>query len=284
MMPFGRRAATPAQPTRMAPMAQPATVMPTTTVVYDGSVELAAMQTPTVKVDVAASPTAAAPTAKPAMNLINSKSLLLDFEVKSVGPSGVGSVELWYTRNGQIWHKHNGPTPTQSPIAVDVSEDGLYGFTVVASSGSGIGRTSPQPGEPPQIWVEVDTTRPDLHLVNTQAGVDENGRALTLRWTCTDKNLVSRPITLYYAEQASGPWMPFATNLDNVGQYTWQVPQGLPAQLLVKVEATDRVGNNAEDQMAMPAPADLMRPKAAITKASRNGVIQQTQSVAPQGR
>src|SRR5205085_891724 len=110
--------------------------------------------------------------------LINSKSLLLDFDVKGVGPSGVGAIELWYTRNGQTWQKHNGPVPTQSPIPLDVSEDGLYGFTVVASNGVGLGRTPPQPGDAPQIWIEVDTTRPEVKLINTQAGIAENGRTL----------------------------------------------------------------------------------------------------------
>src|SRR5262249_2970509 len=132
----------------------------------------------------------------------------------------------------------------------------------------------PQPGEAPQIWVEADTTRPEVKLVSTQAGVDENGRTLTLRWTATDKNLVARPITLSYAEQPQGPWTPFATNVDNSGLYVWHMSRGLPNSVLLKVEATDRVGNVGEDQTTMPAPIDLSRPQAALIKASRNGTLQ----------
>src|SRR5262249_32594899 len=149
--------------------------------------------------------------------------------LKGMGPSGIGAVELWYTRNGQIWYKYNGEgTQTQSPFIVEVAEDGLYGFTVVACNGVGIGKRAPQPGDAPQIWVDVDTTKPEVHLLITQAGADETGRTLTLRWTALDRNLVARPITLSYAERPQGPWIPFATNLENQGEYTWHISSGLP--------------------------------------------------------
>jgi hypothetical protein len=276
--PFNRRGPVPASAPaqmRLAPVPQPAAmpVVTETMTMVDSSVELAAMQTATVTIDPNATSRGAS-AGGPPIQLVNSRSLVLDFELKGVGASGLGNIELYYTRNGQIWHKHNGPVPSQSPIPVDVSEDGLYGFTVVASNGVGLGRTPPQPGDPPQIWVEVDTTKPEVKLLSTQAGVDVNGRTLTLRWTATDKNLVNRPITLSYAEQAQGPWTPFATNVDNTGLYTWHMSPGLPNQVLLKVEATDRIGNVGDDQSAMPAPIDLSRPQAILMKASRNGVLQ----------
>ena len=273
---FGRKgpAPMPAQQGRLTPVPAPA-AQPSSQAILDGSVEMAAMATPSITIDAGSNP-AMAGAPRPPAHMINSRSLVLDFEIKSVGPSGLGTVELWYTRNGQIWHKHTGPGQTQSPIAVEVLEDGLYGFTVVATNGVGLSRVPPQPGDPPQIWVEVDTTKPEVHLVNTAANMDENGRTLTLRWTASDKNMVARPITLSYSERPEGPWTPFATNLENTGVYTWQMSSGVPAQVLVKIEATDRVGNLGEDKFAMPAPVDLIRPRAAITRASRNGVIMQT--------
>jgi hypothetical protein len=259
-------------PTPAPPLADPSQGMPA---VAESSIDLAAMQTPTVTVDM--SHNSGGGQGGPAVQIINSKSLLLDFEVKGVGPSGVGTVELYYTRNGQIWHKHNGPVPAQSPLPVDVSEDGLYGFTVVVNNGVGLGRTPPQPGDVPQIWVEVDTTRPEVKLINTQAGIDETSRTLTLRWTATDKNLVARPITLSYAEGPQGPWIPFATNVDNTGLYMWRMSPGMPTAVLVRVEATDRVGNVGVDQSALVAPVDLSRPQASLIKASRNGTVQPMQ-------
>ncbi|MBV9126285.1 MAG: hypothetical protein JO112_23290 [Planctomycetes bacterium] len=210
----------------------------------------------------------------PSVQLVNSRNLVLDFEVKGTGPSGVGNVELWYTRNGQIWQKHRAASQVQSPFTIDVPEDGLYGFTVVAVNGVGLSRNPPHPGDVPQVWVEVDTLKPEVHLLSTKVGVDEMGRTLSLRWTATDKNLPARPITLYYAEQADGVWTPFATNLENSGHYVWHMSSGLPSQVLVRVDATDRVGNVGGDQSSMPTPMDLTRPSAEITHVGRNGTIQ----------
>jgi hypothetical protein len=212
----------------------------------------------------------------PAMLMVNSPNLIIHFKVKDLGPSGIGTVDLWYTRNGQSWHRFNMAPQSQSPFQVDVPEDGLYGFTVVANNGMGIGKQPPQPGDPPQMWVDVDTTRPEVHLLNTVAGIDGQGRTLALHWAASDRNLPARPITLSYAEQPQGPWIPFATNLENTGHYTWQMSPGLPNQVLVRVSATDRVGNIGEDQSSMPIPVDLSRPSATIEGVNRNPVIQQT--------
>jgi hypothetical protein len=241
---------------------------PTPNSIHDESVQLAAMTARTVTVPSAG-------TSGPTMQMVNSRNVVIDFELKGVGESGLGEVELWYTLNGQTWFKYSGGVQTQSPFVVEVAQDGLYGFTVVARNGMGIGKTPPQPGDAPQVWVDVDTTRPVVRLLNTQTGADENGRTLTLRWSATDRNLVSRPITLSYAEQSQGPWFPFATNLENSGEYTWHMSAGLPKQVLVRVEATDRIGNCGEDRMTLPAPVDLARPTAMIRNVSRNGVIMQ---------
>jgi len=244
------------------PSAMPATVQ-------DDSLQLAALQSRPVA--VSAQPN----TGQGGINaqLVNSRNLVIDFELKGAGPSGVSNVELWYTLDGQSWSKYPGGRQLQSPFVVDVTDDGLYGFTVVATNGMGIGRTPPQPGDPPHMWVDVDTTRPEVHLLSTEAGLDANGRTLTLRWTATDRNLVARPITLAYAERSEGPWIPFATNLENVGSFTWRLSPGMPNQVIVRVTATDRVGNVGLDQSTMPTPVDLSRPTVTIKNVSKNGVI-----------
>jgi len=245
-----------------------------TPVITDPSVELAAMQSRTVTVPAGTDVTAGPAAAGPPVQMVNSRNLVIDFELKNLGPSGVGAVELWYTRNGQVWFKSPGAPQTQSPFVLDVSEDGLYGFAVVASNGMGIGKSAPQTGDPPQVWVDVDTTRPEVRLLSTRAGADEIGRTLILKWSASDRNLVPRPITLSYAENPDGPWIPFATNVENSGSYVWHMSPGLPQHVLVRAEATDRVGNSAGDQSNLPAPVDLNRPTATIRNVTRNGSIQ----------
>jgi hypothetical protein len=263
-------AQTPARPFSLWPHAKQA--KESKTAIHDDAVELAAMKSRIVTVSTG--PGSASGMAN--VQMVNSRGLVIDFDLKCMGPSGVGAVELYYTRNGQTWTKYQGEgVQTQSPFVVEVAEDGLYGFTVVASNGMGIGKAPPQPGDAPQMWVDVDTTRPEVRLINTQAGADENGRTLTLRWSAMDRNLVARPITLSYAERPQGPWIPFATNVENLGEYTWHMTSGMPRQVLVRVEATDRVGNTGADATAMPGPVDLTRPTASIRNVSRNGTIQQ---------
>jgi hypothetical protein len=205
--------------------------------------------------------------------MVNSRSLVIDFDMKDLGPSGVGDVELWYTRNGQTWAKSPGLPQQNSPFILEASEDGLYGFTVVARNGLGLAKPAPQPGEAPQMWVDVDTSKPEVHLLGTQVGGDDSGRTITFRWTATDRNLVAHPISMAYADRPEGPWIPFAMNLDNTGSYTWHPSSGLSGRLLVRVQAIDRVGNMGSDQTIMPDSQDLARPTATVRNVSRNGVI-----------
>lgn len=238
----------------------------------ESSVELGTTEASTVSVAPPAGQ-AAPSQPMPRVHQVNSRNLLIDFALKGIGASGVGNVELWYTRNGQSWGKYPGGRQTMSPFVVTTTEDGLYGFTVVACDGLGVSKTHPQPGDPPHTWVDVDTSKPEVRLLNTEAGVDESGRTLTLHWSVLDRNLVGRPITLSYADHANGTWIPFATNLENNGYYTWRMSPGLPGRVLVRVAATDRAGNIGQDQSTMPAPVDSSMPTATIRNITRNGVI-----------
>jgi hypothetical protein len=198
------------------------------------------------------------------VRMVNSKRLSLNYEIKDVGPSGVSTVELWYTQNGRKWQKYDIASQPRPPFVVDLKEEGLYGFTLVARNGVGLGKRPPRPGDQPQIWVEVDTTKPVVKLLETQIGVSGDGQYLSIRWKATDNNLGQRPITLAYAEQAVGPWTPIAANLENSGAFMWQLPQNVPSRFLVRVEATDLVGNVGIAQMLEPILLDLSQPTVSI--------------------
>src|SRR5262249_51683483 len=116
----------------------------------------------------------------------------------------------------------------------------------------------------PQVWVEVDLTKPVVRLTSVDVGRGADSGRLTLRWTASDKNLGPQPITLSYAEQASGPWKPIAPNVDNSGSFVWQMPKDVPYQFLVRVEATDRAGNIGFDETTKPVIVDLLQPKGII--------------------
>jgi hypothetical protein len=197
----------------------------------------------------------------PAVRMVNSKRILLNYEVKDVGPSGVASVDLWYTQDGRTWHKH-GTCKATPPYAAEVPDEGLYGFTLVAKSGLGMSKQPPQTGDLPQAWVEVDLTAPVVQVGTIKPGPD--ARTLAIQWTASDRNLGRRPITLSYGESKDGPWTPIAANLENSGRHVWQLPAGVPGRVFVRVEAADLVGNVGTAQTPAPVLIDMSQPSVSI--------------------
>ena len=196
--------------------------------------------------------------------MVNSKQISLNYRVEDVGPSGV-IVELWYTQDGRNWQKYAEQAKPEPPFVFEVAREGLYGFSLVARSGVGIGDRPPQAGDPPQIWVEVDLTKPDVRLLSADVGRGADAGSLTVTWTAADKNLGRNPITLAYSEHAEGPWQTIAASLENTGRYVWRMPStGVPYRFLVKVEAADRAGNVGAALTPQPVIVDLSRPKPVI--------------------
>src|SRR5262249_46870558 len=162
-----------------------------------------------------------------------------NYKVKDAGPSGLARVDLWYTRDGRTWKQY--PSSIQHfrpPYLAEVDDEGLYGFTLVACNSRGISKAPPKSGDPPQIWVEVDVTKPVVNLIGVAPSLEGKARNVLIRWRASDKNLGNRPITLSYAEQSSGPWIVLASKIENKGLYVWQMPSAVPRQVYVRVEAT----------------------------------------------
>jgi len=205
-----------------------------------------------------------APATASGVRFVNSKRFRLNYEVKDVGPSGITGVELWYTQDGRTWHKHDATPHQHSPYVVEVGDEDLYGFTLRVRSGAGMGKEPPRPGDPPQVWVAVDATEPAVRLLAAEPGTGQGAGTITILWAASDKNLTQQPITLSYAEQAAGPWVPIATKLPNTGRYLWQIPPGTPLRFLVRVEAADQAGNVGSDQSPGPLTGDPAQPSVAI--------------------
>ena len=194
---------------------------------------------------------------------VNSKRINLNFKLDDVGPSGVAEVELWYTTNGRSWSKYpqRFEDPQQSAISFDVEGEGVYGITLCAKSGVGLGERPPQIGDRPQLWIEVDLTKPTVQIQNVIVGAGVDKGKLHIHWSARDKNLGNDPITLSYAEQSKGPWKTIAEKLPNSGRFVWALPERVPYQFYVKVEAVDRAGNVGEAITAELVKVDLATPK-----------------------
>jgi hypothetical protein len=146
----------------------------------------------------------------------------------------------------------------------EMAREGLYGFTLVVRSGVGLGDSPPQVGDPPQVWVEVDWTKPSVEDVAAVVGRGPDTGKLTVTWRALDKNMAAQPITLSYAQQKDGPWTPFARDLENTGRYVWRMDQNVPFKFFVRVEAKDKAGNVGSADTDKQAIVDLSQPKGVI--------------------
>jgi len=199
--------------------------------------------------------------------LVNSKRISLNYELKEVGPSGVSAVELWYTQDGRSWNRYPQNATqeaSQRPFVFDVNGEGLYGITLVAKSGVGLGMRPPQLGDRPQIWIEVDLTRPVVQIQSVTVGQGADKGKLFVTWSARDKNMAQSPISVAYGEQQTGPWTPIAEHQANTGRYVWTIPEHVPYQFYVRVEARDRAGNAGDAVTPQMVKVDLSQPRVNI--------------------
>ncbi len=173
---------------------------------------------------------------------VNTKLFEIDY-TNPPQPMTVGRVELWGTRDGGVtWQSFGYDSDSRSPMLARVSDEGTYGFKVAFHPMYGPPAQAPSQGEMPSTVVRVDLTRPDATLL----GVDRTPSApnqLSIRWQAADTQLADTPISLYYADAATGNWLPIAQGLQNSGEYRWKLPGGLPPEVQIRIEAHDRAGN-----------------------------------------
>ncbi|MBX9678699.1 MAG: hypothetical protein K2X38_08030 [Gemmataceae bacterium] len=201
---------------------------------------------------------------------VNSKRISLNYDLKDVGPSGVASIELWYTMDRRTWNKYpntfgGGEAGASSaPISFPVAGEGVYGISLVAKSGVGLGDRPPQIGDLPQLWIEVDLTKPVVQLQSVLVGQGVDKGKLAIGWVAKDKNLGREPITISFAETPTGPWTPIVEKHPNTSRFIWNMPERVPYQFHVKVEAVDLAGNVGEAATESLIKVDLSVPKARI--------------------
>src|SRR5262245_56006923 len=198
------------------------------------------------------------------MLLVNSRKIRLNYNITDIGPSGVSAVELWATRDGRTWQRYSNEPPPAGPLVVHVAEEGRYGFSIVARSGTGMKSPAPQAGDAPQVWVEGDEPRPVVKIKDVHPGTGRDVATLYVHFTAADVHLTPRPVSISMATKKDGPWTTIASGLENTGVYGWEMPKDLPYQFYVRVEAEDRAGNVGLCCTAEPIKVDLSRPRGTI--------------------
>jgi len=193
--------------------------------------------------------------------MVNSRLFELEYDVDAVGPSGVGRVVLWGTRDGgRTWTHFGTDRDNRSPMLVTVPDEGIYGFRVAIENGIGLGAEKPRSGDPPQVRVGVDLTKPDVRLLSAERGRGEEAGRLVICWETADQMLAERPVSLFYSDTRGGPWLRIASGLENTGRYAWSVDRRLAERIYFRVEVRDAAGNVAHFETSEAVPLDPVPP------------------------
>jgi len=200
--------------------------------------------------------------------LVPSPRFKLQYAVDDPGPNGPATLELWITQDGgRTWIRRGDDPDRVSPIDVDLGGEGTFGLCLVARSASGLGDQPPAPGEPPQSWVEVDSTSPIIQLQPPQVGTGVNSGKVAIAWRASDLHLAPKSVSLFWRpDQPGAGWQPLADGQENVGQFVWTVPASVPPRFHLKVEAVDTLGHHgiAETSDMGPIMVDRSRPRSRI--------------------
>jgi hypothetical protein len=216
--------------------------------------------------------------------IVNRPVVVLFYDVKGYGSSGVKSVQLYLTQdNGQSWQPYGqeqdvGPAQPDEPgdggtlqrsLTMTLPDrEGVYGLHLVARSGAGLAKPAPGAGTTPQMRVELDTTPPEAELMTPLADPASPQDRVLFTWRVAERNLSPKPITLEWAERKEGPWHIIGEpSLPNTGKYSWKLDPKLPAMVYLRLTARDLAGNVAVAVTETPVALDLCVPEATLRDA-----------------
>lgn len=196
---------------------------------------------------------------------INSRKFLLNYNVDSVDPSGVGKVVLWTTRDGgETWKSWANDNDTSSPFPVEVDENGIYGFRIVIHSNDGLSGKPPLRGDEADMWVRIDTEAPVAQIISAPYGTGNEVGRLIINWQASDEKLRTKPIKLSYSTAAQGPWTTIENGVRNTGRYAWKIGRDIPDRIYLRMEVTDAAGNVTVQQLTRPIDVSGLVPRGRI--------------------
>lgn len=197
--------------------------------------------------------------------LVNSTRFTIDYQVDQIGRSGLKSVELFMTRDTRTWIPYGRDDDKTTPFIVDVTQQGLYGLSLVCRNNADLGDDPPAPGDTPQIWVEVDITPPQIDLPQPIPNRGTDAEILTIRWNAQDRQqLAEKPISIFYSEDGKTQWQSIASNVPNTSQFDWHMPKDVPFKFHLRIEARDQAGNVGREETVRPVLIDFSRPRPKI--------------------
>jgi hypothetical protein len=143
---------------------------------------------------------------------------------------------------GQSWEQIGEEGSRKGPMDCELPGDGTYGLILVAGTESNPPQ-APAAGDTADWWVEIETHKPSVQMVDMHLGTGDEAGQIVIKWTAEAKHLGSNPVSLYWAPTPSGPWELGAKNMKANGCARWAVPEEAGNKFYLKLEATDQAGN-----------------------------------------
>lgn len=208
---------------------------------------------------------------KGAIRIVNSLTFEIGYQLNNVGPSGIDSVELFITNdNGNRWWRFGTDDDKQSPFHVEVPAEGIYGFVMRVHSGGGLGSSSPQNGDDPEMSVIVDRSPPEAKLISIQPATGDKGSQVLIRWKVADRYPSGAPVSLSYSTSLEGPWTPITGWQEDQSEFAWRINPQIPPRVYIKLDARDAAGNLTSITSEQAVSVDLSRPSAKIVDVESN--------------
>lgn len=185
------------------------------------------------------------------------------FEISaSVDDDGepIQSVALWYTIDqGRTWRNYGMGRDPESPILFNATEQGLYGFFLIASNSVGASSPDPGPATQPHYWAYVDYTPPVVQLHPVRPNHSPTvPQTIRIRWSAIDNALSARPIVLSYRTLPDGAWKTLEGPMSNTGSYDWRVDDDLTGMAVVRISVRDQGEHLVE---VSSEPFEIRRPE-----------------------
>ncbi len=197
--------------------------------------------------------------------LSNSRKFELDYQVDHIRADDIAKLEIWVTENGGgSWQMQSIDQDRQSPVLIDVDDDGVYGFRLRIQTNDGLESLQPTKGDSADVWVEVDTTKPSVELASLPFGRKKDAGKLIVNWRAVDKRFAAKPITLFYSVNLDGPWQVIVEKLPNSSQFKWPVTDRIPRRVFLRIEAVDAAGNRNVHQTSQSIDLSGLNPRGMI--------------------
>ncbi len=239
----------------------------------------------------------AAPSSQPAASLpvtiahLDTPEVILGVETEQRGEPL--TVRVWLaTPADPAWRPLSGISRFPHAVGWHAPRDGEYSFYFVVENAVGRSASDPSAESPPHARVIVDTSSPTLQLHRVVPRRASDGRTcLRMDLTVFDENLGERGLRLFTRRSADDEWQDSGEMAVVNGRYDWFPPADCPAELDLRVIATDLAGNQSRDGIlrvstrvaaSLAAPAPQSRPTEEPPAPAASSAPSEPPSVDPQ--